>query len=340
MTFDTKMINIRPVESLVSTIIPVYGVEHYLTDCLESICTQVYPYLQIICTDDGSCDASSEMLEQQTLIDARTLTIHQSNGGLSAARNSGLDIAIGEWLSFVDSDDVTSPHFISLMLNACQREQTPMACCDVIQFKRDESCDFTDKITGNVHVHTANDIFHHRGSKKRYHEYGLICNKLMLRSLMNDVRFPVGKLHEDEFVYHRLVHDSGRIAYLFAALYGYRKGRSGSILNQVSLRRLDVLEAYLQRLQFMEQYYPELVLEQKLATCVVGLNLLTSFYRSLKKDEFHLATMNVKESRKKINFSQKEWFVLNLKQKIYVLMSLPFVIGIMARFRSVLGRCK
>lgn len=105
--------------NLVSVIVPVYNVKSYLQECFDSICCQSYQNIEIILVDDGSTDGSGELCDVLAAKDNRTTVLHKENGGLSDARNAGLRIAQGEWISFVDSDDYVSPVFIEILLNAC-----------------------------------------------------------------------------------------------------------------------------------------------------------------------------------------------------------------------------
>ena len=106
--------------NLVSVIVPVYNVKPYLRECFDSICRQSYRNIEIILVDDGSTDGSGELCDVLAASDDRTTVLHKENGGLSDARNAGLRIAQGDWISFVDSDDYISPVFIEVLFNACR----------------------------------------------------------------------------------------------------------------------------------------------------------------------------------------------------------------------------
>ena len=231
------------ISSLVSVVVPVYNVAGYVADCLESLRRQTYENIEVIVVDDGSVDGSGEICSRFAATDARFRVIHQSNGGLSSARNTGLDAVRGEYISFVDSDDVVSPVFIEVLLalrtDIAQcifaTEVDGLACCSemhggVIAMSGREAChaQLLDS-TGNATV---------------------VWNKLYKASLFNGIRFPVGKQHEDEFVTHRVLWSAASFSSVSQPLYFYRQ-RSNSIMGSgFNAGTQDAFEALEQRASF------------------------------------------------------------------------------------------
>lgn len=115
---------------LVSVIVPVYRVEKYLRICVDSILAQTYSDLEVILVDDGSPDGCPAICDEYAQQDARVRVIHQKNAGLSAARNAGLDLCQGEYITFIDSDDFVHPRFVELLLNACLKEHCLISVSD------------------------------------------------------------------------------------------------------------------------------------------------------------------------------------------------------------------
>ena len=234
-SFDTS--------SLVSVVVPVYNVAGYVADCLESLRRQTYENIEVIVVDDGSVDGSGEICDRFVAIDARFRVIHQSNGGLSSARNTGLDAVRGEYISFVDSDDAVSPIFIEVLLAwrtdiaqcTFATEADGLACCSEmhggsIAMSGREAChaQLLDS-TGNATV---------------------VWNKLYKASLFNGIRFPVGKQHEDEFVTHRVLWSAASFSSVPQPLYFYRQ-RSNSIMGSgFNAGTQDAFEALEQRASF------------------------------------------------------------------------------------------
>ena len=126
-------------DSLVSVIVPVYKVEKYLSKCLDSIVNQTYKNLEIILVDDGSPDNSGKICDEYAQKDSRIKVIHKENGGLSSARNAGLDIATGEYIAFADSDDSVHLDFVEKLYRAIKEENADIACCSVEDFIEDKN---------------------------------------------------------------------------------------------------------------------------------------------------------------------------------------------------------
>lgn len=234
---------------LISVIIPVYQVEPYLKHCIESVINQTYRNLEIILVDDGSTDGSGEICNRYADKDERIKVIHQENRGLSEARNSGIDIAGGEYLSFVDSDDWLDERFIEAMY-----EISVEAECDIVQCNFQnviDNCSEKDKREGDYTIYSPREF-----SIATYTLLSWKCNvawnKLYKASLFDGIRYPAGKLHEDEFTTYKLIWRANNIAVTNTKLYFYRQ-RSDSITGKAySLERLDAGEALREREAFYQ----------------------------------------------------------------------------------------
>ena len=121
-------------QPLISVIVPVYNVEKYLKKCVNSITSQTYENLEILLVDDGSTDSSGQICNEFEKNDARIKVIHKKNGGLSDARNAGLDRAKGQYYAFIDSDDYIQDNTIEIMLNAVKKNKSEIAICNMIRF--------------------------------------------------------------------------------------------------------------------------------------------------------------------------------------------------------------
>lgn len=238
---------------LVSVVIPVYNVENYLAECLESVCNQTYQNLEIIVVDDGSTDGSGRICDEYSIKDSRIQVIHKRNGGLSDARNAGLERATGKYISFIDSDDAVDEEFIEALLEECQHSGAEIAVCRYEKFDNEFK-----------HITSMRkDDFTYSGSellKKMFDgtESGIefvAWNKLYERKLMieNDIKYPVGKYNEDLFVTYKLLYLANKIGIVDGQLYKYRV-RPGSIMNSgFSLKRLDGLEGQREMAEFFFQ---------------------------------------------------------------------------------------
>ena len=176
---------------LISVIVPVYNVESYIAECIESIQNQTYMNLEIILVNDGSTDASGDICDQYAAYDERIKVIHQENGGLSAARNTGIEAANGDYISFVDSDD-----YIRLTLFEDMLQLLKEYDLDIIEFTafRDKSGDIIEGCNdGHLEIYSKEDAL-----RLAMHDcFVAAWSKLYKRSAIGDVRFPVGRKFED-----------------------------------------------------------------------------------------------------------------------------------------------
>lgn len=211
---------------LVSVIVPIYNVENYLKLCLADILAQSYPNLEIILVNDGSKDASGSICDDFAKKDPRIKVIHQENAGVSAARNTGLDHVNGTYISFIDSDDRVHNQFIELLLHYIGSNK--LITCGYELFDQDVEVHPNSQI--NV---SQNEIKHISDPLKKLVDifdilYVVPWNKLYAKSLFDQIRYPSGRVHEDEFVIHEILHQVDISCYMDVPLYYYRR-RAGSI---------------------------------------------------------------------------------------------------------------
>lgn len=241
-------------EILVSVIVPIYKVEKYLLRCVKSIQQQTYSELEIILVDDGSPDSCPQICDELAAQDTRIKVIHKANGGLSDARNVGIRSSTGEYLVFVDSDDEIAPEMIERLYTAVQLNGTKMALCNVLCI--DETGLPTGESEGSPiqNEYLSADQILPRFYQKNGLFYIVAWNKLYHRSLFQEITFPVGKWHEDEFVAAQLIWKARRVVCIDYMGYHYVTQRAGSIMSiQNDVRHLDALEALLIRYRFYQE---------------------------------------------------------------------------------------
>ena len=240
---------------LISVIIPVFKVEPYLDRCLESVTGQSYPGLQIILVDDGSPDKCPAMCDAWAAGDSRIQVIHKPNGGLSDARNAGMRVAAGEYISFIDSDDWIEPEMLERLLNAMQKDESDIAACTVRMVWEDGSPDQLLTVQKNAVLdkNTAQkELLSERLLKQP------VWYKLYRRKLIADIPFEIGKQHEDVFWSYQAVGRAGRVSLIDYIGYNYFQ-RGGSIMGSgYSLKNLDAMEAYEKRYRYLAEFFPEL----------------------------------------------------------------------------------
>lgn len=236
---------------LISVIVPVYKVEAYLDQCVSSIVQQTYKALEIILVDDGSPDRCPQMCDQWAEEDGRIKVVHKKNGGLSDARNAGLEIASGDYIAFVDSDDWIHESFVDTLYRQIQDTGADICECAVIYASDDE------KVL-RVRACGQKKILYSRTEaiKALIREDGLyqtVWNKLYKRSVLDNIPFEIGKQHEDDFWTYRVFDRIGTLIADDQPLYYYRQ-RTDSIMSAgYQIKRLDGLEARIRRMEYLRK---------------------------------------------------------------------------------------
>ncbi len=243
-----------------SIIVPIYKVEKYLDECIRSILGQTFTDLELILVDDGSPDACPQMCDAAAEQDSRVRVIHQKNGGLSAARNTGIEAARGNWLGFVDSDDFVAPDFYEKLYNAAVSANADCAVCSVQLIHEDGSRMDTPpqwKVYGGGY--TGKEILKTITWQDNV-PYLVAWNKLYRREVFRTLRYPVGRINEDVFVFAELFDTIKKVACVEQPLYFYRQ-RTGSIMqSKCTLRSLDEFWGMVECFDyFMAHGYKELL---------------------------------------------------------------------------------
>lgn len=235
---------------MVSIIVPVYNIRQYLSHCVQSLLAQTCQEIEILLVDDGSTDGSGKLCDSLAASDRRIISIHKENGGLSDARNAGLDRARGQWILFVDGDDYLAPDAVELVLKQAQED------VDFVQFLYQETPDTAwlpePGQPADAQVCTDNGAMWHR-----LYELGGVaassCTKLWNASLFANSRFQKGILHEDEELLNRVLPTCKKVVYTQLVLYGY-VFRQGSIVHcGFKPKQMDVFPIMEQRIQVLQK---------------------------------------------------------------------------------------
>lgn len=228
---------------LISVIVPVYNVAPYLPTCLDSILNQTYNNLEIILVASTSKDNSVEICDEYAGKDERISVIHCPPNGLSDGRNKGIDAAHGEYLSFIDSDDFIAPEFIQTLYDIIVEYGCDIAQGGYLRIPETQNT-IPESLKSNseysVSTHTNKEMLMKMNSYGTY--IVMTWNKLYHRSLFSEIRFPVGKLHEDVATSYKLFYSAKKIGSFLKPMYFYRQVSTSIMGQPYSLKRLDVLE--------------------------------------------------------------------------------------------------
>ena len=234
----------------VSVIVPVYKVENYLRECVDSILNQSFRDIELILVDDGSPDNCPAICDEYAKKDERVKVIHKPNGGLSSARNAGLDVACGNYIGFVDSDDWIESDMYQKMMCAAMSADADICFCRVAAAKEDGTRLENKRLFGfGNNILSGKEVLDLlvKGGSTYYES---VWNKLYKRALFLKMRFPEGKQYEDAFLVHHIYGMCDRIVFTEELLYNYRL-RSDSIMRtQFSVKHLDVIDAFCDRVEY------------------------------------------------------------------------------------------
>lgn len=295
----------------ISVIVPVYNVQDYLKKCAASIISQTFKDMEIILVDDGSTDSSGQMCDELSEKDSRIKVIHKKNGGLSDARNAGIDAASGEFLFFVDSDDWIDTDTLELLYETAMEEKADIVECSY----RNIYSDHIEEETANTNELIIGDsVFALRGQVFWRYFKSVAWNKLYSRKIFSDgKRYPVGCYHEDEYFTHKAFCAAEKLVYIDISKYNYVRERSGSITDKVTSKILDGCYALQERIHYVQELQlDEVLVDIQNAYCWIlfdrmyqcyeaGVNdtKMQQFMKELKEQENTILKWSISKEHKK-----------------------------------------
>jgi glycosyltransferase involved in cell wall biosynthesis len=302
------------INDLISVIVPVYNVEKYLPQCINSLLNQTIKNLEIILVNDGSLDTSGKICDEFSKKDNRIIVIHKENGGLSSARNAGLEIAKGPYIGFVDSDDWLDESMYETLLKIIKDTDSDISCCKFFK-----TADSEEKIpaTDNEIIQSFNNV---EGLNNFYTDLYtqtvVAWNKLYKRELFNDVIYPTGKIHEDEGTTYKLFYKANKIIYTNKPLYYYRITPNSITTSKFSKKRLDIIDIYDEKIRFMKDINNTDLYSKTLKWYLFSLiNCYFECSKNIQDGESYLNSIKVKILEAYKNYSktqekQLHWIIL------------------------------
>lgn len=256
----------------IGVVVPVYGVEAYLPACIDSILGQSFSDFVLVLVDDGSPDGCGALCDKAAEADPRVRVVHKPNGGLSSARNAGLEALRSksgpgfccEYIAFVDSDDLLCPDFLAALYETARRENADIALCAFEELPENGGSQaqprvFRPAAEGGFAAHALFIEFYSPDGIC----YTVAWNKLYRASLWETLRYPEGRIHEDDAVAHLLYWQAGRVACLNRPLYRYRQRQGSIVRDTLSPARFDGITAHAARCRFFARQKAPRILQQK-----------------------------------------------------------------------------
>lgn len=318
----------------ISVIVPVYNVENYLGRCVDSLLKQTYRDLEIILVDDGSTDRSGGICDEYAQKDGRIRVLHKENGGLSDARNAGMQLAKGGFLAFVDSDDLVAPGMYERMLNVLRTETSDVVQCGVIKFSLEEELTQQEEKPAVIRTFTAQEALRELTLDRALSQ--TVWNKLYTREAAGGILFEKGKLNEDEFWTYQVFGRAQKVSLTEEPFYFYYQ-RPGSIMQSgYSLRRLDALEAKELRQRYFEKNYPALCSVAKVNlvfSCIYAYQMCQSF---LGTKERKIAKKKICDIIKRNPLVKKDKQALAQKERVWTGL-LHISLSLTAKIRNILS---
>lgn len=312
-----------------SIIVPVYNVEKYLCKCIDSILNQTFKDFELILVDDGSTDRCGVICDDYAKKDYRVKVIHKKNGGLSSARNTGLDVAKGQYIGFVDSDDYIDIRMYEIMLNHSIEHESDIVICDFRYVKEDDNIEksILRQNIEDIQVENMNNI---RALESLYMRnavsFEVSWNKLYKKKLFEGIRFEEGRIHEDSIIIHDLFYKCNKVTHIKCCLYSYLMRENSITSSSFTIKNLDGIYALKKRMDF---FYEKNLMDLKYKA---QYDYIVRFIR-----DYYKAKENMPNERKllkylKLNFN-KIWLELfknpyyNWKEKlaIYLFIINPYL---------------
>lgn len=269
----------------ISCIVPVYNVEKYIKKCLDSILKQSFKDFEIILVDDGSTDNSGKICDEYEKKDDRIKVIHKSNGGLSDARNKGIENANGDYFIFIDSDDYIDENMFEILYNLNIENNTEIAACDKA---------FVFENTGKIEYGNETNIVRVLNSEETfkiivdfYKKLGMeMWNKLYSKTLFDNIRFPKGKIFEDQATQYKLIFAANKISYVEKSMYYYLRRDNSITTQKYTDKEKQRLEMVNSMVNYIKQNHPDIVSEvvtYKILSC--NLTIVNKMIKSNTYDK-------------------------------------------------------
>ena len=272
-------------KSDLTVVVPVYNVEKYLTKCVNSILSQTLPVDEIILVDDGSTDSSGGIADELAEKNELIKVIHQKNGGLAAARNSGIDAATKQYIAFVDSDDYIDPHMYEVLMQKLNQDDADMSICGV-WYEQENGERY------NPYPEDVEKLWNKKQALIELNSYQYFnmsfCDIVFKRELFeesaygeNQLRFPVGKISEDFYLMHRVVARANKITYTSKPFYHYvQRGNSISRNKKIQTAQMDASD---RQLEFFKKWFPDLTFVGETACFFAYVSVYSAYCRTRRK---------------------------------------------------------
>lgn len=299
----------------ISAIVPIYKVEQYLNRCIDSIINQTYTNLEIILVDDGSPDNCPKICDEYAKVDDRIKVIHKENGGLSDARNAGLNVATGDYIGFIDSDDWVHKDMYKILYKIMMEEKSDIVECNAKKINK-----YLDDMEVNLDFKSFNynkeESIEALISENTVQQ--TVWNKLYKKDVIENILFEKGKFHEDEFWTYQIFHRCDKLVHVDIDLYYYFQREDSIMGESYSINRLDAIQGRYNRYLFIKDNYPKYVQLEKINLFYICLYYFQQSLLKSNDEEYRVTKEFIKKYMKLIEINIKN---VDLKTAIWILIS-------------------
>ena len=316
-------------DQLVSIVVPIYKVEKYLDKCIQSIINQTYKNLEIILVDDGSPDNCGTICDKYAKIDSRIKVLHKKNDGVSNARNSGIEIASGDYLYLPDGDDFLPETAIEKLVNLIVSTGTDMVISENYIIGEDN---IIMGVHNSINIDTEYKVYSKKESAMLWvnEDWGP-WGKLYKMDVHKNVKFPAHKIHEDEAIMFQLINNCSKIVYTPEPLYYYVRREGSTTNSNYSIKKMDWLEAWINNVEYIRENFSNVytkAVDKMLTVAIYNFdnllklketegyideikNIMRKYYKDIISNKYVKYT-------KKIRVFMIEHDMINLYRKIYI----------------------
>ena len=323
--------------SEISVIVPVYNVEPYIHRCVDSILTQTFTDFELILVDDGSPDHCPAICDEYAKLDDRVHIIHQNNRGLSAARNAGIDWAFAnsdsEWISFIDSDDWVDAHYLEWMYASVVEGNGHICICEYAEVENQSEFGIQDSFQYSLTDPESFWIDKHVNAT-------IACGKLYKKQCFQNIRYPIDKIHEDEYVTYRILFSLSSLVIIEAPLYAYYQNPTGIMKTPgFSEKKLDAIEAIEGQLAYFKNNHYHRAYEFQVHDYCLRLLKFLDVIKSEKSVDLNRRQKELQMKLRKVLRQNKQYFPFETNKWVYS-FAYPFLMDCYWKTQIIKGKVK
>lgn len=319
-------------DELISVIVPVYNVEKYLNRCIESIINQTYKNLEIILVDDGSPDNCPAMCDEWGKKDNRIKVIHQKNAGAGAARNVGLDLANGDFIGVIDSDDYIDIHMYEHLIDLFE-DDVDITECDYT-YVNDTNFEFDFRLDFKKSKVSSQEAMKLNIQDKKFKQIAPI--KLFRKSVLKDIRYPIGNLIDDEFFTYKAIGNSRNLVCSDLILYAYLQNEHSVMHEKFDLRRLEAIKAQVEKQHYLQEKFPDLLIENKIRIWSLGMYSCQMILKYGSHEDICKTFKYVKQIFRDIPLQINEIKMIKNSLK-YFIVPAKYLLKLTCKIRNIIG---